>query len=107
MHDIELYLRMILGLSLMRNEKLTNSRVYLRGRAFNCRLVGQLVFKLSRPASGCRENLIFIFALLCGSSKVFIKPFKSFIKAIIKPSQAPQRSVKIKILVNFYFSATF
>ena len=27
--------------------------------------------------------------------------------AFIKPFEAPQRSVNIKILVNFYFNATF
>ena len=40
---------------------------------------------------------IFIFILLCGASKSFIKALK-----------APQRSVKIKILVNFLsFKLTF
>ena len=34
-----------------------------------------------------------IFTLLCGDSKGFMKAFKAF----IKPSDAPQRSVKIKI----------
>ena len=29
------------------------------------------------------------------------------LKAFIKPFEAPQRSVKIKIWVNFYFSKTF
>ena len=36
---------------------------------------------------------IFIFILLCGTSKVFMKAFKAF----IKPIEVPQRSVKIKI----------
>ena len=36
---------------------------------------------------------IFIFTLLCGASKGFKKAFKAF----IKPSEAPPRSVKIKI----------
>ena len=36
---------------------------------------------------------MFIFTLLCGASKGFIKAFK----ALIKPFEAPQRSVKIKI----------
>ena len=29
------------------------------------------------------------------------------LKAFIKPFEAPQRSVKIKIKVNFYFNTTF
>ena len=36
---------------------------------------------------------IFIFTFLCGASKGFMKAFKAF----IKPFEAPQRSVKIKI----------
>ena len=36
---------------------------------------------------------IFIFTLLCGASKGFMKAFKAF----IKPFEAPQRSVKMKI----------
>ena len=46
---------------------------------------------------------IFIFTLLCGASKGFIKVLKAF----IKPFEVPQRSVKIKILVNFYFNINF
>ena len=29
------------------------------------------------------------------------------LKAFIKPSEAPERSLKIKILLNFYFYKTF
>ena len=49
----------------------------------------------SRPDPGRREkiNLIFLFTLLCGASKGFMKAFKAF----TKPFEAPQRSVKIKI----------
>ena len=36
---------------------------------------------------------IFIFTLLCGASKGFMKVLKVF----IKPFEAPQRSLKIKI----------
>ena len=36
---------------------------------------------------------IFIFRFLCGASKGFMKTLKAF----IKPFEAPQRSVKIKI----------
>ena len=46
---------------------------------------------------------IFIFTLLCGASKGFIKVLNAF----IKPFEVPQRSVKIKILVNFYFNINF
>ena len=38
---------------------------------------------------------MFIFALLCGASK-------GFMKAFIKSFEAPQRTVKIKISVIFY-----
>ena len=37
-------------------------------------------------------NQIFIFALLCGASKGFMKALKAF----IKPFDPPQRSLKIK-----------
>ena len=40
---------------------------------------------------------IFIFILLCGASKGFMKALKAF----IKPFEAPQRSVKIKINLIF------
>ena len=54
---------------------------------------------------------IFIFTLFCGVSKRFMKALKAFIKpfeeAFIKPFEAPCRSVKIKIQVNFYFNITF
>ena len=42
---------------------------------------------------------MFTFILLCAASKGFMKAFKAF----IKPSEAQQRSVKIKIHVNFFF----
>ena len=45
---------------------------------------------------------IFIFTLLWGASKGFMKAFKSF----IKPFDGPQRSSRKKISVNFYFNAT-
>ena len=44
---------------------------------------------------------MFIFILLCGASKGFMKAFKVFIKAF----EAPQKSVKIKIQVNFLASS--
>ena len=42
---------------------------------------------------------IFIFTLRCGASKGFMKTFKAF----IKPFEAPQKSVKIKIQIIFFF----
>ena len=48
-------------------------------------------------------NLIFISILLCDVSKGFMKALRAF----LKPFEAPQRSVKIKIWVNFYFCTTF
>ena len=39
----------------------------------------------------------FIFALICGTSKCFMKAFRVFIKSF----KAPQRSMKIKFSVNF------
>ena len=49
----------------------------------------------SRLDLGRREKLtwIFIFTLYCGTTKDFMKALKAF----IKPFEAPQRSVKIKI----------
>ena len=49
----------------------------------------------SRLDAGRREeiNLNFIFTLPCRASKGFMKALKTF----IKPFEAPQRSVKMKI----------
>ena len=47
---------------------------------------------LTAPSIKMKTNLIF-FTPLCGASKGFIKAFKTF----IKPLEAPQTSVKIKI----------
>ena len=48
-------------------------------------------------------KLTFIFTLLCGASKGFMRASKAF----IKPSETPQRSVKIKIQLNFHFNISF
>ena len=40
------------------------------------------------------------------SSLWCLKSFMMTLKALIKPFEAPQRSVKIKIQLNFYFNAT-
>ena len=54
---------------------------------------------LPLPNLGRREKLTYIciFTLLCGTSKVFIKAFKAF----IKPLKGPQKSAGIKLYVNF------
>ena len=44
------------------------------------------------PRRRDKTNLNFIFTLLCGASKGFMKG-----KAFIKPFDAPQRSIKVKI----------
>ena len=46
---------------------------------------------------------IFIFTILCGASKGFMKALKVF----IEPFEVPQKSVKIKISVNSYFKINF
>ena len=46
---------------------------------------------------------IFLFTLLCGASKGFMKA----LKVIIKPLKVPHISVKRKIYVNFYFNINF
>ena len=53
------------------------------------------IFNPSHPNPGWREkiNLDFFFTLLCGAWKGFMRALKAF----IKPSEATQRSVKIKI----------
>ena len=48
------------------------------------------------PGKGKKLSQIFIFTLLCGASKGFMKALKA-LKAFIKPFEAPQRSEKIKI----------
>ena len=44
---------------------------------------------------------MFVSTLLCGAAKGFMKAFETF----IKPFEAPQRSVKIKIQLNFFSSS--
>ena len=55
------------------------------------------------PGKVKKLNKIFIFTLLCDASKGFMKTLKVF----IKPFEAPQRSVEIKISLNFYFNTAF
>ena len=62
------------------------------------------IFILTLPAPLISESCIkiiklnFFFTLLCDASKSFMKALKTF----IKPFEAPQRRVKIKIQVNFF-----
>ena len=62
-----------------------------------------LIFNGPIPDKKKKLTQVFIFALLFGASKGFMKAFK----ALIKPFEAPQRSVNIKSQVNFYFNTTF
>ena len=48
------------------------------------------------PDEGRKLTYIFVYTLLCGTSKGFMKALK-----------APQRSEKINIKVNSYFNTTF
>ena len=54
---------------------------------------GYLTFPVLILDEEKKLSYIFIFTLLCGASKGFMKALKAF----IKPFEAPQRSVKIKI----------
>ena len=55
-----------------------------------------LIFNGPIPDKKKKLTQVFIFALLFGASKGFMKAF-----------EAPQRSVNIKSQVNFYFNTTF
>ena len=52
-----------------------------------------LTLRVPIPDNEKKLSEIFIFTLLCGALKGFMKTLKAF----IKPFEAPQRSVKIKI----------
>ena len=52
------------------------------------------------PDKDKKLSQIFIFTLLCGASK-------GFMKALKVPNVVPQRSAKIKIYLNFCFNTTF
>ena len=53
----------------------------------------RLTLPVSIPDEERKLTYFFISTLLCGASKGFMKAFKAF----IKPFEAPQRSVEIKI----------
>ena len=65
------------------------------GSKYNRLTATQDLLTLHLPIADEENKLsqIFIFTLLCGASKGFTKAFIAF----IKPFDAPQRSVKIKI----------
>ena len=52
-----------------------------------------LTLNVPIPDKTKKINEIFIFTLPCGASKVFTKALKAF----IKPFEAPQENLKIKI----------
>ena len=57
-----------------------------------------LTLRVPIPDEEKKFSYIFIFTLLCGPSVGFIKTLKAFIKPFdIKPFEAPQWSMKIKI----------
>ena len=76
-------------------------------------IIESLIFtvcKLTPPAPREFQKVVkrqkltfnFFFALLCGASKCFMKAFHKMVthtqtKVFIKPFEAPQRSVKIKV----------
>ena len=62
----------------------------------------KLTFPVPIPDKERKLSSISIFTLYCGASNGLMKAFKSF----IRPFEAPQSSVKIKILVNFYSNTT-
>ena len=66
-----------------------------------------MLFNPPRPDPGKKkkEKIDFIFYL--HTSCVALKGLVKALKAFIKPFEAPQGSVKIKLSVNFYFNATF
>ena len=53
---------------------------------------------ISESCMKIKIYLIFIFTILCGASTGLMKAFKAF----IKPFETPQRSMKIKLCVNFF-----
>ena len=67
------------------------------------RNAASLTLSVPIPDEEKELTLNFIFTLLCGASKGFMKALKAF----IKPFKVAQRSVKVKIQVNFYFTTTF
>ena len=69
-----------------------------RFRKFNPGFV-LLNLSIQSISESCIEIKIFIFTLLCGASKCFMKAFKAF-KAL-KAFEAAQRKVKIKIYLIF------
>ena len=59
------------------------------------------VICISESCIEIKVKVIIYLTLLCGPSKGFMKAFKAFIKSF----ETPQRSVKIKIELNFFSSS--
>ena len=55
--------------------------------------LNETILSVPIPDEEKKLSQIFIFTLLCGDSKGFLKALKAF----TKPFESPQRSVKIKI----------
>ena len=55
---------------------------------------------------GQREKISFLFSHFFAVSRKALKAFIKIFKVFTKPFEAPQRSVKIKIQINFYFNTT-
>ena len=75
---------------------------YVGGKqlCFNaCKVIN--IFNIAHLVYFKKLYKLFISALLCLTSKGFMKA----LKAIIKPFEAPQRSVKIKIEENILYSS--
>ena len=62
-----------------------------------------LTLNVPIPDKVKKLSKIFIHTLPFGASKGFMKALKAF----IKPFEAPQRSVKIKIELKLYFNTNF
>ena len=67
-----------------------------------------ILLALCISKSCIKIKIHFLFSLLCGASKSFMKAFMAFInpfdapeKAFIKPFEAPKKIVKVKSKVNF------
>ena len=62
-------------------------------------MLSYLTLSVTFPDKEEKLTWIFVFALLCGASKGFMKVLKAF----IKPFEQPHRSVKIKIYYGLIF----
>ena len=86
------------SLSINLRSKINNFRVILTNQS----IIKSFVFNPSRPNPERRENIKLNFYF-----QISLWCLKRFYEAFIKPFEAPQRSVKIKIKLNFYINTTF